>query len=56
MEGTPYEEVANRDEDDFDCEFEDDEYVTCNAVAEGEARAGERVVRELESLLKKIGR
>ena len=49
-------EIADRDEDDFECEFEDDEYVTCIAMAEGRARAGEIVVRELESLLEKLDR
>ena len=48
------EEIANREEDEFDCEFEDDEYVQCISMAEGRARAMEKVVRELESLLKKI--
>ena len=41
-------------EDEFDCEFEDDEYVLCISMAEGRARAMEKVVRELEALLKKI--
>ena len=41
-------------EDEFDCEFEDDEYVQCISMAEGRARAMEKVVRELEALLKKI--
>ena len=48
------EEIANRDEDEFDCEFEDDEYVEHISMAEGRARAMEKVVRELEALLKKI--
>ena len=48
------EEIAGREEDEFDCEFEDDEYVQCISMAEGRARAMEKVVRELESLLKKI--
>ena len=48
------EEIANRDEDEFDCEFEDEEYVQCISRAEGRARAMEDVVRELEALLKKI--
>ena len=48
------EEIANREEDEFDCEFEDDEYVQCISMAEGRARAMEKVVRELEALLKKI--
>jgi hypothetical protein len=50
------EEIANRDEDEFDCEFEDDEYVQCISRAEGRARAMEEVVRELETFLKKIER
>lgn len=49
-------EVAERNEEDFDCEFEDDEYVTCIATAEGRARAEEMVVSELESLLEKLDR
>ena len=48
------EEIAGREEDEFDCEFEDDEYVQCISMAEGRARAMEKVVRELEALLKKI--
>ena len=48
------EEIANWEEDEFDCEFEDDEYVQCISMAEGRARAMEKVVRELEALLKKI--
>lgn len=48
------EEIATREEDEFDCEFEDDEYVQCISMAEGRARAMEEVVRELEALLKKI--
>ena len=48
------EAIANREEDEFDCEFEDDEYVQCISMAEGRARAMEKVVRELEALLKKI--
>ena len=48
------EEIAGREEDEFDCEFEDDEYVQCISMAEGRARAMEDVVRELEALLKKI--
>jgi len=48
------EEIANREEDEFDCEFEDDEYVQCISRAEGRARAMEEVVRDLEALLKKI--
>ena len=48
------EEIANREEDEFDCEFEDDEYVEHISMAEGRARAMEKVVRELEALLKKI--
>lgn len=48
------EEIANREEDEFDCEFEDDEYVQCISMAEGRARAMEKVMRELETLLKKI--
>lgn len=49
-------EIAQRDEDDFECEFEDDEYVSCIATAEGRARAEEMVVSELESLLEKLDR
>ena len=48
------EEIAGREEDEFDCEFEDDEYVQCISMAEGRASAMEKVVRELEALLKKI--
>ena len=48
------EEIATREEDEFDCEFEDDEYVQCISMAEGRARATEEVLRELETLLKKI--
>ena len=48
------EEIAGREEDEFDCEFEDEEYVQCISRAEGRARAMEKVVRELEALLKKI--
>jgi hypothetical protein len=48
------EEIATREEDEFDCEFEDDEYVQCISMAEGRARAREEVVRDLEALLKKI--
>ena len=48
------EEIAGREEDEFDCEFEDDEYVEHISMAEGRARAMEKVVRELEALLKKI--
>ena len=48
------EEIANWEEDEFDCEFEDDEYVQCISMAEGRARAMEKVMRELEALLKKI--
>ena len=48
------EEIAGREEDEFDCEFEDDEYVEYISMAEGRARAMEKVVRELEALLKKI--
>ena len=48
------EEIANWEEDEFDCEFEDDEYVEHISMAEGRARAMEKVVRELEALLKKI--
>ena len=48
------EEIAGREEDEFDCEFEDDEYVQCISMAEGRARAMEEVVRELETFLKKI--
>ena len=48
------EEIAGREEDEFDCEFEDDEYVQCISMAEGRARAIEDVVCELEALLKKI--
>ena len=48
------EEIAGREEDEFDCEFEDDEYVQCISMAEGRARAREEVVRDLEALLKKI--
>ena len=48
------EEIANREEDEFDCEFEDDEYVEHISMAEGRARAMEKVMRELEALLKKI--
>lgn len=48
------EAIANREEDEFDCEFEDDEYVEHISMAEGRARAMEKVVRELEALLKKI--
>ena len=48
------EEIANRDEDEFDCEFEDEEYVQCISRAEGRASAMEKVMRELEALLKKI--
>lgn len=47
-------EIANREEDEFDCEFEDDEYVEHISMAEGRARAMEKVVCELEALLKKI--
>ena len=47
-------EIANREEDEFDCEFEDDEYVEHISMAEGRARAMEKVVRELEALLNKI--
>ena len=49
-------DLWGRDEDEFDCEFEDDEYVTCIATAEGRARAEEMVVSELESLLEKLDR
>ena len=45
------EEIAGREEDEFDCEFEDDEYVQCISMAEGRARAMEKVMRELEALL-----
>lgn len=48
------EEIAGREEDEFDCEFEDDEYVEHISMAEGRARAMEKVVYELEALLKKI--
>ena len=48
------EEIAGREEDEFDCEFEDDEYVEHISMAEGRARAIEDVVWELEALLKKI--
>ncbi len=48
------EEIAGREEDEFDCEFEDDEYVQCISMAEGRARAMGDVVRDLEALLKKI--
>ena len=48
------EEIAGREEDEFDCEFEDDEYVEYISMAEGRASAMEKVVRELEALLKKI--
>ena len=48
------EEIAGREEDEFDCEFEDDEYVEYISMAEGRASAMEDVVRELEALLKKI--
>ena len=48
------EEIATREEDEFDCEFEDDEYVQCISMAEGRARAMGDVVRDLEALLKKI--
>ena len=48
------EEIAGREEDEFDCEFEDDEYVEYISMAEGRARAMEKVVCELEALLKKI--
>ena len=48
------EEIACREEDEFDCEFEDDEYVEHISMAEGRARAMEKVVWELEALLKKI--
>ena len=41
-------------EDEFDCEFEDDEYVEYISMAEGRARAMEKGGRELEALLKKI--
>ena len=47
-------EIADRKEDEFDCEFEDDEYVQCISMAEGRARAMGDVVRELETFLKKI--
>lgn len=47
-------EIAGREEDEFDCEFEDDEYVQCISMAEGRARAREEVLRELETLLKII--
>ena len=45
---------TGREEDEFDCEFEDDEYVQCISRAEGRARAMGDVVRDLEALLKKI--
>ena len=48
------EEIAGREADEFDCEFEDDEYVEYISMAEGRASAMEKVVRELEALLKKI--
>lgn len=48
------EEIAGREEDEFDCEFEDDEYVQCISMAEGRARAMEEVVRELDALLKML--
>lgn len=48
------EEIAGREEDEFDCEFEDDEYVEHISMAEGRACAMEEVVRELETFLKKI--
>lgn len=48
------EEIAGREEDEFDCEFEDDEYVQCISMAEGRALAMRDVVRDLEALLKKI--
>ena len=48
------EEIAGREEAEFDCEFEDDEYVEHISMAEGRARAMEKVMRELEALLKKI--
>ena len=48
------EEIAGREEDEFDCEFEDDEYVEHISMAEGRARAIEDVVWELKALLKKI--
>lgn len=48
------EEIAGREEDEFDCEFEDDEYVKCIYMAEGRALAMGDVVHDLEALLKKI--
>ena len=48
------EEIAGREEDEFDCELEDGEYVEHISMAEGRASAMEDVVRELEALLKKI--
>ena len=48
------EEIAGREEDEFDCEFEDEEYVQCISRAEGRALAMGDVVRDLEALLKKI--
>ena len=47
-------EIANREEDEFDCEFEDDEYVEHISMAEGREKKKKKVVRELEALLKKI--
>ena len=48
------EEIAGREEDEFDCEFEDDEYVDHISMAEGRALAMGDVVHDLEALLKKI--
>lgn len=41
-------------EDEFDCEFEDDEYVEHISMAEGRALAMGDVVHDLEALLKTI--
>ena len=48
------EEIATREEDEFDREFEDDEYIQCISMAEGRARATGKIVHELETFLKKI--
>lgn len=48
------EEIATREEDEFDREFVDDEYVQCISMAEGRARATGKIVHELETFLKKI--
>ena len=48
------EEIAERDYDDFECDFEDDEYVECISRAAGRADATQDVLLELESLLKNL--